>query len=145
MANLRFYDFAEDDYYYLKSSIEAGLKRNAMCSMSQSICERYLKQIIVNYIDETEKNKDEFTTILRAHNIKKIINFINKNLNDFTLDKKVRDCNGYYYDTRYPGDDSFFVSDEDVQICWEAVKVCKIDVDSYINSHPNKISEFRNR
>lgn len=129
---LRFYDFAEDDYLYLQASINQGLVRNSMCSMSQKIVERFLKQMVVNYVDETEDNASEFTSVLHTHNLLKITNFLSGNLPDFDLPESVRPINGYYFTTSYPGDESFMVSREDVQICWKGVQDCKMYVDDYI-------------
>lgn len=145
MAGLRYYDFAEDDFQYLMSNIRMGNVRNAMCSESQSICERYLKQLIVNYVDETEENSKEYSDILSAHSINRLINFLTRNLGDFKADPRIRSVNGYYWDTRYPGENSFMVTEEDIQICWQAVQACKNCVDEYISSHPEKIDEYRSR
>ena len=54
-------------------------------------------------------------------------------------------CNGYYFDSRYPGNDSFFVNDDDIESYWDSVLKCKEYVDNYINSNPNKINEFRSK
>lgn len=138
-----FYGYAEDDFYFLKRAIENGNKGNAICSISQSIIERFLKQIIVNYIDDNNDH-EEYSNILRAHNLKKIMNFICQNLNDFNLNRSiVMNCNGYYFDSRYPGNDSFFVNNDDIESYWDSVLKCKEYVDNYINNNPNKINEFR--
>lgn len=32
---------------------------------------------------------------------------------------------GYYFTTRYPGEDSIFVDKEDMDICMEAIELCR--------------------
>lgn len=143
MADLKFYDFAEDDFYMLKTMVECKQVRNGMCSLAQSICERLLKQLIVNYVNETKDNVLTYQGNLRTHNVKRILNFLQDNLADFTPNSKIKDVNGYYFSTRYPGEDSFMVKADDIDICWKAVLACKDTVDLYINKHPDKINEFR--
>ncbi|MFV0518292.1 MAG: hypothetical protein ACK5MV_12935 [Aminipila sp.] len=109
MADLRFYDFAEDDFYMLKTMVECKQVRNGMCSLAQYICERLLKQLIVNYVNETRDNVLTYQGNLRTHNVKRILNFLQDNLADFIPNSKIKDVNGYYFSTRYPGEDSFMV------------------------------------
>lgn len=87
MGDLRFYDFAEDDFYMLKTMVNANQVRNGMCSLSQSICERYLKQLIVNYIKENNDNIITYQGNLKTHNLKRLINFLTDNLDDFCKNK----------------------------------------------------------
>ena len=143
MEMLRYYDFAEDDYEAIKILVNADVVKNVICYKSQNICEKYLKQIIVNYIQETDDNMINYTGNLKTHNIARLINFIKENLSDFSIPACVRDVDGYYFSTNYPGDNSFKVTKEDVDRCWNAVETCKSFVDAYINSHPDKIDEFR--
>lgn len=131
---LNYYDFAEDDYQMLKTLVENKQIRNGMCSLAQSICERYLKQLVVNYIKQTDENILEYQSILRTHNVKRLLNYLTANLKDFHPDSKIKDSNGYYFSTRYPGEDSFMVNQDDINICWESVKACKKTVDDYIAS-----------
>ena len=44
---LSYYDYAEDDYNYLKDCIDAGIYRTSMASIAQETCVRYLKHVII--------------------------------------------------------------------------------------------------
>lgn len=69
--------------------------------------------------------------------MKRIIRFLNENLEDFKIDRtKVVLADGYYFSARHPGEESFFAKEEDVKICWEAVKETKRVVDHYLETHP---------
>lgn len=102
-----------------------------MTSIAQNICERYLKYIIDCYCTSID-----CTSILKTHSLKRIIRFLNENLVDFQIDrKKVVLADGYYFSARYPGDESFFATEEDVKSCWDAVEETKSVVDEYIKEH----------
>ena len=125
---VNYYNFADNDYWFLKVNIERKQVSNAMTSIAQNICERYLKHVI----DVDCKNR-ECTEILKTHSLKRILRFMEENLPEFRIDKeKVIPADGYYFSARYPGDDAFFVDEEDVQICWEAVEETKDAVDKYL-------------
>ena len=94
--SLNYYDLAENDYEFLSYDYEHGRVGNILCSSAQNICERYLKY-------------------LRR--------FITKNIPDFECDwSKITPADGYYFTTRYPGDDAFLVDKQDVDDCWKAVE-----------------------
>lgn len=127
---INYYTFAENDYLFLKANIEENRIGNAMTSISQNVCERYLKHIISIYCIESD-----CTPILKTHSLKKILRFMEETLKDFRIDKKkVILADGYYFSSRSPGDESFFANKEDVDICWEAVLETKSAVDSYLKS-----------
>lgn len=63
---VNYYTFAEDDYLFLKANIEERRVNNAMTSISQNICERYLKHLIEIYCVEID-----CTSILKTHSLKK--------------------------------------------------------------------------
>ncbi|MDO4554953.1 MAG: hypothetical protein Q4B70_07410, partial [Lachnospiraceae bacterium] len=42
---------------------------------------------------------------------------------------------GFYFSARYPGDDAFYVDEEDVADCWEAVQEVRRAVVEYLNTH----------
>lgn len=130
LEEINYYSLAEDDYLFLKYNYEHNIIRNAMTSLSQNICERYLKHIINEYCDQS------VTDVLRTHSLRKILNFIQKNIPDFDCNYAVIiNADGYYFSTRYLSDDSFFVNERDVEACWEAVCETKKSVDKYINDH----------
>lgn len=126
-----YYGFADNDYQFLKANVEEGRVSNAMCSMAQNTCERYLKALI-----EEIATLQHDTEIMKTHSLKRLKSFIQKNIPDFSCDwKTVVQADGYYFSARYPGDDSYYVTKSDVDDCWEAVKETKYAVDKYRESH----------
>ena len=132
--NVNYYTFAENDYLFLKANMEEKRVSNAMTSIAQNICERYLKHLIEKYCVETD-----CTNVLKTHSLKKILRFMEENIPDFQIKKeKVILADGYYFSARYPGDESFFANKEDVRICWDAVEETKKAVDNYLQNHQRK-------
>lgn len=128
---INYYTFAENDYYFLKANIEERRVSNAMASVAQNTCERYLKHIIDVYCSEID-----CTNILQTHSLKRILRFLEEALPDFQIQKKtVILADGYYFSARYPGDESFFANSEDIDICWAAVEETKKSVDAYLSTH----------
>lgn len=122
-----YYNFAENDYLYLKANIEDKRVSNAMCSSAQDICERYLKEIIQDKADELND-----TEIMKTHSIRNLRRFMSRNLPEFECNwKKVIQVDGYCFSARYPGEDSCFVDEVDVKLCWEAVVETKNAVDKF--------------
>lgn len=131
---INYYTFAEDDYLFLKANIDEKRVNNAMTSIAQNVCERYLKHIIDVYCQDTD-----CTSILKTHSLKKILRFLEDNLPDFKVEKRtVVLADGYYFSARYPGEEAFFANEEDVQICWDAVCETKESVDKYLKEHEKK-------
>lgn len=127
MGTRSYFDVAENDYLFLKEDYERGRVGNIMCYSAQSICERYLKHIIDKNVTDVDT-----TVVLRTHSIKALRNFITSNLQDFKCDwHKVNQCDGYYFSTRYPGEDYFIVTSQDVTECWEAVEETRNSVMTY--------------
>lgn len=128
---VNYYSFAEDDYLFLKANINEKRVSNAMASLAQNICERYLKHIIEQYCTAID-----CTDVLKTHSLKKILRFLEEQLPDFKIKKRIVVlADGYYFSARYPGDESFFANEEDIDICWEAVQETKKSVDIYLKSH----------
>ena len=139
MGSENFYEFAENDFYGIKKSIEAEIFFTGMSSTCQNICERYLKYIIETCVQNIDKDSKEYTFIMRTHSLKNLCSFISKNLPDSNFNKaKICQADGYYFSSRYPGKDSFIADKDDILLCWEAIKYCKECVDDYISSHNKK-------
>lgn len=116
---------AENDYQYLKRDIQEGRVANLVAFNTQGVCEKFLKGIIVYYgLEEACTQKE-----LSSHSIRKLVNFIRKNIPEVKLNwRKVLQADGFYFNTRYPGDDYFDVTKEDIEMCWEAAT----EVRSYV-------------
>lgn len=125
---LTYYNFADNDYWFLKANVEEKRVSNAMCANAQSICERYLKEVVQE--KATELND---TDIMKTHSLKKLKKFIISNIPEMECDwAKVIQADGYYFSARYPGEDSYFVDESDVSICWDAVQEVKYSVDRFL-------------
>lgn len=124
-----YFDFAEDDYQYLLEDYNNGRVANYMGASSQNTCERYLKYIIEEmFYPQTESEEDNKVNILKKHNLRTLVKFLRKNnLCDFSKDEiaAINAVNGFYYTTRYPGDDSISVDKEDIDDCMEALNICR--------------------
>lgn len=124
-----YFAFAENDYEFFKENYEAGKKRPALAAMGQSICERYLKHIINEYAipeDETEHIKKEST--LHTHSLNKLIKYLKDDMEiDISDEEKsaMQTIDGFYFTTRYPGDDSFIADESDVDSAWIAVEAAR--------------------
>lgn len=116
--SLNYHDLAENDYEFLSYDYEHGRVGNILCSASQNICERYLKHVI-----DSECKDMDTSAALHSHSLKYLRRFITKNIPDFECDwSKIMPADGYYFTTRYPGDDAFLVGKQDVDDCWKAVE-----------------------
>ena len=120
-----YFEFAENDYKFFKETYEADMKRPALAAMGQSICERYLKHIINEYANpenEFEHMKKEST--LRTHSLHKLIRYIKDDMGIRISDDKkntMQAIDGFYFTTRYPGEDSFIANETDIDDAWNAV------------------------
>ncbi len=128
-------DFAENDYQYLKASLECGLFANSMAAMAQSISERYLKHIIdKGYEPETTSEEDAKSSILRTHSLHRLLNFIEtRNIFELTDEEKMKIgiANGYYFETKYPGNDAIIITRSDIQRCMISVETSRDVVERF--------------
>ena len=119
-------DFAENDYDFFRSAYDSGNKRSALASIGQNICERYLKHIISEYA-EPENDQEQFKKerALRTHNLHILIRYLRDDMGISVPEEtedKLDKINGFYFSTRYPGDDSFIASERDVDKASDAVE-----------------------
>lgn len=126
MAERTYWDYAEDDRNYLKDTYDDGYRRPAMASMGQNICERYLKHVISEYSDpETLDEEQTKERALRTHNLRILEDYIQGDMGvdvpDY-LNDSLSKINGLYFTTRYPGDESFAASEQDIDNAYNAVE-----------------------
>lgn len=129
MVENNYYGFAENDYQFFKGAYETGLKGAALAALGQSICERYLKHLIDEYANpENEVESSMKQTALRTHNLKKLQRYIQNDMG-ISIPEDVQDqldrIDGFYFTTRYPGDDSFVPTERDIDNTWAAVQVAR--------------------
>lgn len=124
-----YFDFAEDDYQYLLEDYNNGRVANYMGASAQNTCERYLKYIIEEmYKAHNDDEIDEKAAILKVHNLKKLMKFLREyELCDITKEEyvSISAINGFYFSTRYPGDESISIDKEDLDNCMIALEICR--------------------
>ena len=133
MAKMDYFHFAENDYDYIKEDLQENKRpHNAITYIAQSICERYLKHIINEYFcpqniaEESEKKR-----ILRTHNLNMLNTFILSNMDGVMSEEEadiIEMADGYYFTTRYPGDDSMDATERDIRKCRKAVEKARFVV-----------------
>jgi HEPN domain-containing protein len=127
--NGSYLDFAENDYQYLHNSYVRGDIANHMCAMAQEICEKYMKHIIETHIKpQTSEEVYLKQSMLKTHNLNKIINYLDDTLAiNYSDDARMSmlAINGFYFSTRYPGDDSFMATKKDVELGHKAATICR--------------------
>ena len=126
------FDFAENDFQYFKASYDAGIVANMMGAMAQGICEKYMKHLISEYYkpDDAIQQKD-FENILRTHSLNRLMKFLKGNMGaEFSKNTQthMRMIDGFYFSTRYPGDDSIEIDGDDVETCNDAIELCRKEV-----------------
>ena len=127
-----YFDFAENDFQYFKASYDAGIVANMMGAMAQGICEKYMKHLISEYYkpDDAIQQKD-FENILRTHSLNRLMKFLKGNMGaEFSKNTQthMRMIDGFYFSTRYPGDDSIEIDGDDVETCNDAIELCRKEV-----------------
>ena len=133
-----YYDFALDDYRFLSELKKSGITANSIGAIAQNTCERFLKHLINEYIPVTEENRQQITDILTTHNLNRLVFFWNR-FSEYGIPGKVSDLlkkiNGFYFSTKYPGDDCQTLTMENIASCHEAVEACKQVVDAIIERY----------
>lgn len=116
-----YFEYAENDFRFLKESVAHGFVYNGMCSLAQNICEKYMK-----YIAEKKADALNETHVMKTHNLSILKKFLKRHFPEIPADwDVVEKANGFYFSSRYPGEDSFFVDEEDISICWRAAQEAK--------------------
>lgn len=118
--------FAENDHCFFRDAYDHGIRGGALAALGQSICERYLKHIISEYANpETDLEQHRKERALHTHNLQVLMKYIQEEMGicipeetEESLDR----INGFYFTTRYPGDDSFIPSERDISKADTAVE-----------------------
>lgn len=133
---MNYYDFAENDYQFIIKNYENGGVWNSMCSISQKVCERFLKHLIDQYyIPESDADEIESSDVMKTHSLYKLERFLRRKMNISISDElhnALTNVNGFYFETSYPGDESYFVDSQDVETAVNAMNICKDFVNQYI-------------
>lgn len=84
---------------------------------------------------------------LRTHNLSQLMNYLSNEMGmeiPLRVKRDINALNNYYFNARYPGDNSFFVSKDDIEICKEGLDSCRelvLSVDKEIRTK-NKEKEL---
>lgn len=127
MDGITYLDFAENDYKYFMYSYKSGYVANNMAENAQNAAEKYLKYLIDRYDHDIER-LDTRKRVLRTHNLSPLLNYLSNEMNvqiPFDTRQYINALNSYYFNTGYPGEDSFFVSRDDIEICKEGLEICR--------------------
>ena len=133
-----YYDFALDDYRFLIELKKNGITANSIGAIAQNTCERFLKHLINEFIPVSESNRQSITDILITPNLNRLVSFWNQyseNKIPNVVSSKLKRINGFYFSTKYPGDDCQTLTAENISSCYEAVEACKQVVDDIISSY----------
>lgn len=138
--NNDYYSYAENDkvcveiLYDSYKNDRKDSSYNCLCWMCENVCERYLKQIVDEKVTTTGVGEiSEKTDLLKnCHSVRKLFRYLNKNNINLEYEDEICNCDGYYYSSRYPGADSFFVEEKDVENCYKAMQKCKEVTDSIL-------------
>lgn len=127
MNGTTYLDFVENDYKYFMHSYKSGYVANNMAENAQNATEKYLKYLIERYDHDMER-LDTRKRVLRTHNLSPLLNYLSNEMNvqiPFDTRQYINALNSYYFNTEYPGDNSFFVSRDDIEICKEGLETCR--------------------
>ena len=139
-----YYDFALDDYRFLIELKKNGITANSIGAIAQNTCERFLKHLINEFIPVSESNRQSITDILITHNLNRLVSFWNQyseNKIPNVVSSKLKRINGFYFSTKYPGDDCQTLTAENISSCYEAVEACKQVVDDIISSYNKEATQ----
>ncbi len=119
-------DFAENDYKFFRDVYDEGFLGSPLASMGHNICEKFLKHIVSEYAEtETSSEQQQKERVLHTHNLQMLMRYIQDNMGieiPEETEVNIERINGFYFTTRYPGDDSFIASRRDIEKANAAVE-----------------------
>lgn len=121
MDSMTYLDFAENVINILCIVMNQDMQPINMAANAQNTAEKYLKHLIDQY-DHDEQRLDLRTRTLRTHNLSQLMNYLSNEMGmeiPLRVKRDINALNNYYFNARYPGDNSFFVSKDDIEICKE--------------------------
>lgn len=126
MALETYLDFAENDYKFFMINYRNHVIANAMGTAAQGICEKYMKHLISEYMNpETKEELAKKQATLRTHSLNRLSKYIMNDM-EMPIPEETRTAmgiiDGFYFSTRYPGDDSIEINEEDLRHCEKAIE-----------------------
>ena len=91
-----------------------------------------MKHLISEYYTPNEaKQQKDYENILHTYSLNRLMKFLKGNIGvEFSKDMQthMRMIDGFYFSTRYPGDDSIEIDGDDVETCNDAIELCRKEV-----------------
>ena len=91
-----------------------------------------MKHLISEYYTPNEAmQQKDFENILHTYSLNRLMKFLKGNMGvEFSKDMQthMRMIDGFYFSTRYPGDDSIEIDGDDVETCNDAIELCRKEV-----------------
>lgn len=143
MIRNNYYSIAEDDLKYIEEIALASSYYNQTTVQCQQAGEKFLKYIVETYC--ANGSKEEIVECLKTHNIRKLIRFIQEEIPSFQIDgRKASMLQGYYFETRYPGDNFFTATREDTEICYDALQEIYKAVKQFMTEKEDPLLDSKN-
>lgn len=127
-----YYDFAENSRKFLERNFrnidfdDEDIEYNDLCAGTQKCIERYLKHLLNEFASFANVSEKEKNRIMQSHSLHLLANTVRKEL-DVTFSKEtslyLQAVNGYYFSASYPGENSAFVTAEDIETCKNALEI----------------------
>ena len=95
------------------------------------ILEKKLKSESLLVRNDSMEILKDFENILRTHSLNRLMKFLKANMGaEFSKNTQthMRMIDGFYFSTRYPGDDSIEIDGDDVETCNDAIELCRKEV-----------------
>ena len=150
MEENSYFAFAERDYRFFLRVRETGTEGGTLAALGQNICERYLKHIVELYAKpEDELGTLEKESVLRTHSLHRLIRYLKEKMG-LKIQEHTEECLKkiavFFTATMEPGDNSFLLSEEDIEDAWEAVLQtkgvcwgCDLDNGMYIRAEKEEL------
>lgn len=150
--DLSYLDYAEIDYRFFTRSYDAGIIESPMAALGQNACEKYLKHIINEYSEpETDSDILKKERVLKTHNLNKLMSYISDEMNidiPENAENYMSMIDGFYFSTRYPGEDNFVASMRDIRKAKNAIEATReftLEVCNELNSEQEYEEEYDGR
>jgi hypothetical protein len=129
-SQLSYFDYAEADFQVLEEACQSDIRGNLWAGVSQNICERYFKHLIDQYVGaDDEAGLHRKIDILHTHSLTRLLNYLVTELPGFSIGMEdnylFRSIDGFYFSTRYPGEDHFLASSQDIDLGIKAAKAAR--------------------
>ena len=134
-------DFAENDYKFFMINYRNHVIANVMGAAAQGICEKYMNP-------ETKEELAKKQATLRTHSLNRLSKYIMNDM-EMPIPEETRAAmgiiDGFYFSTRYPGDDSIEINEEDLRHCEKAISGCRDFTMEYVKKKEKETTIHESR